>query len=391
MRSSPETNSPVTPYQNEYDNILLNYHIIDVGTILTVSEDGQSATVQGFNVQAGLVKTYKNVEVLYPAGVTSGIIGCPCIIFRPATGVQSVKMNTLLGSSVLHPEAATKAIPLFFNDSNNVKLGFVNGNYVINTENYSLSFGEMGVDIVLGNSAYISGDSDSLNISIYSYSININEQGIIETLYKDNEDNLTARSVYNPVDGSTVWYYGATDNPSEEEIDDLDSFTKWSWAKRIARDGTVSIQQLDKDEKILNGISVSSDGILQITTGENIVFDIDQDGNVQITNNKGTISLDKDGNLTFDVKGNIVINSEGDTNVKVSGDATVKGTNINVEASSKVVVKGTNVELNGMTKATGTSFECGGTVAPTGNGALCGLPACLFTGAPHAGNIATGV
>lgn len=399
MKSSPAPYTPMTPYQNEFDSILRNYRIIDVGTILNVSEDKLSATVQGFDVQNGVVKTYKDIEILYPAGVTVGVIGCPCIIFRPATGVQNIQQNTLLGTKSLHPEASIKVVPLFFGKGQNVSLGFNSGNYTISTENYSMSFNELGVDLILGNSAYVSADTDSIGISLHAYNININEEGIIETLYKDVNDKLISRTVYDPSSGDSLLYYGATDEPSDDELDDLDTFTKWSWIKKMSANGTFSIQQMDSDEKVLNALNIDPEGVVQLTTGENIVLDIDQDGNIQVSNNKGTISLDKDGNITFSANGDITVNADGDmkieakgkVDIEAKGDATIKGTNVNVEASAKAVVKGINVELNGMTKATGTSFECGGVVAPTGSGALCGLPACLFTGAPHVGNMALGV
>lgn len=42
------------------------------------------------------------------------------------------------------------------------------------------------------------------------------------------------------------------------------------------------------------------------------------------------------------------------------------------------------------TKLTGGIVEIGGAVAPEGQGALCGVPYCLYTGAPHSGSKASG-
>lgn len=55
-----------------------------------------------------------------------------------------------------------------------------------------------------------------------------------------------------------------------------------------------------------------------------------------------------------------------------------------VKALSKIEINSPN------TKLTGGMVEIGGTVAPTGSGALCGIPACIFSGAPHVGSVAAG-
>ena len=413
MMTSSSIHSDATPYQDEYDNILRNYKVIDVGLILNVSKDGAFCTVQGFDVHNGVVQTYKNVEMLYPGYITLGIIGCPCVLFRPATPVSNIQKNTLLHTEKLHAEASIKAIPLFFNKGN-VKVGLVNGNYTIASDFYTISFTETSVEISLGDCAYISGNTDSISLSINSFSINMDVNGVIESLYKDSNGVIVSRNVYSPEDGSFTYYSGATTDPEGEELDDLDTFTKWTWIKKFFPDGTIeikkqdagenildafdmtaegdiSVQQFDAAGNVLNALSVNHEGVLNVTTGENVAIDIDQDGNINITNNKGTIKLDSNGNLSFEVDGDVSLKTKGDVSAEINGNASIKATDVNVEASSKVVVKGTNVELNGMTKATGTSFECGGTVAPTGTGALCGLPACLLTGAPHVGNKAVGV
>lgn len=41
-------------------------------------------------------------------------------------------------------------------------------------------------------------------------------------------------------------------------------------------------------------------------------------------------------------------------------------------------------------KITGGNFEMKGTCAPEGSGPFCGIPACLFTGAPHVGTKVAG-
>jgi hypothetical protein len=57
--------------------------------------------------------------------------------------------------------------------------------------------------------------------------------------------------------------------------------------------------------------------------------------------------------------------------------------NVEVSAATKATIKSSQVEI------TGGNFSLKGTVTP-GNGPLCALPNCLFTGAPHGGNMAAG-
>jgi len=61
----------------------------------------------------------------------------------------------------------------------------------------------------------------------------------------------------------------------------------------------------------------------------------------------------------------------------------VDGGDVDVEASGTATIKAMTVEI------TGGTFKLKGTVAP-GTGPLCAIPNCLFTGAPHGGNTATG-
>jgi hypothetical protein len=61
----------------------------------------------------------------------------------------------------------------------------------------------------------------------------------------------------------------------------------------------------------------------------------------------------------------------------------VDGGDIDLEASGTATVKAATVEI------TGGTFMLKGTVAPS-TGPLCAIPNCLFTGAPHGGNTATG-
>jgi phage gp45-like len=81
---------------------------------------------------------------------------------------------------------------------------------------------------------------------------------------------------------------------------------------------------------------------------------------------------------------------EQNANVEVKKSASVKTETAKIEASKeatinspKVTVDSANVEI------TGGNFSMKGTVSPA-TGPLCAIPNCLFTGAPHGGNMAAG-
>ena len=82
-------------------------------------------------------------------------------------------------------------------------------------------------------------------------------------------------------------------------------------------------------------------------------------------NNKITIDVDENGSVTLKTK--------GDTSIKVDGDVDLEAQNVTIKGNTKTEIKGGQVKI-------------GGTVTPNGQGALCGLPNCAFSGAPHIGD-----
>lgn len=101
--------------------------------------------------------------------------------------------------------------------------------------------------------------------------------------------------------------------------------------------------------------------------------------------NDGKITLNAPADIDLTIQGNANVTVEKDLTAEVKGKvtATVTG-DATIESKSKCTVNSPN------TKLTGGIVEIGGTVAPTGSGALCGIPACIFSGAPHVGNQSAG-
>ncbi len=91
-----------------------------------------------------------------------------------------------------------------------------------------------------------------------------------------------------------------------------------------------------------------------------------------LTIHGNTITISKDG-IKIETEKEVGLQIKGNAEIKVGKDAKIEAQNVTVKSSVKTEIKGGQVVL-------------GGTVTPTGSGALCGIPSCLFTGAPHVGD-----
>ena len=75
-----------------------------------------------------------------------------------------------------------------------------------------------------------------------------------------------------------------------------------------------------------------------------------------------------------------IIKVDGNMTMEAQGDVDIKGANVTVEAAQAKITGGM---LQGMLQVEGNAL-------PTGSGPFCGLPSCLFTGAPHVGDTVMG-
>lgn len=107
----------------------------------------------------------------------------------------------------------------------------------------------------------------------------------------------------------------------------------------------------------------NSDGVTLEVNGTNI--SVTTEGDIQV----------KCSNASVEATTNVNVKCEA-ANVEANSDITVKCSNANVESSTSAV-KAENIELDGK-----VSFTHGHGV-PDSKGPLCGLPQCLFSGAPH--------
>ena len=97
------------------------------------------------------------------------------------------------------------------------------------------------------------------------------------------------------------------------------------------------------------------------------------------------VKLTSAGEIDVHSKGNVTVTNDADVSITISGnsDITING-NCNIKVSGSCNIDSPDVNI------TGASLTVNGTAAPSGSGPFCGIPACLFTGAPHVGNKSTG-
>lgn len=107
--------------------------------------------------------------------------------------------------------------------------------------------------------------------------------------------------------------------------------------------------------------------------GERILYSRDEDGEVQAALrllNDGKIEMVSPADVRMDGK-NFSVTAEE----KISA----KGNDVTVEGESSLTLKSAATEL------TGGNVKCKGIAAPDGTGCFCGVPYCLYTGAPQTG------
>lgn len=138
----------------------------------------------------------------------------------------------------------------------------------------------------------------------------------------------------------------------------------------------------------------------------NIILIVSDDGKnvVRFDADKGTLDLivDQDfsvkcKNVNIEVSEKATIKAKNadvtvaeNANVEVKKTASIKVETADVEATKEATINSPKVTVDSAAvEITGGNFSMKGTVSPA-TGPLCAIPNCLFTGAPHGGNKATG-
>lgn len=128
------------------------------------------------------------------------------------------------------------------------------------------------------------------------------------------------------------------------------------------------------DCSALAHVEITSEGAITVHAAEKVTVNADSDVEVVVGGNcnvtvSGDSKVDISGNADLKVGGNTKIDTSGNTDIKSGGNCNVESPNVTI---------------------TGGILNVDGTVAPMGQGALCAVPFCIFSGAPHSGKTASG-
>ena len=107
-------------------------------------------------------------------------------------------------------------------------------------------------------------------------------------------------------------------------------------------------------------------------------------GDVTLTT-KGKQETTVEGDATETIKGKWNISVSGDASIESKGAVNIKATSsCKVEATSEVNIKAPQCVIDSQI-LNFKGMKSQGTVPPSGSGVLCGIPACICSGAPHVG------
>lgn len=139
-------------------------------------------------------------------------------------------------------------------------------------------------------------------------------------------------------------------------------------------------------------------GVLSVSqgakAGEKILYSRDENGEV-----KAAIKLLNDGKIEMISPAEFSMTAEKKYSVESKDAMSFKGKGVTVESEDSMSLKGTDVTVEGQssltlkspaTELTGGSVKCKGNAIPDGTGCFCGVPYCLYSGAPQTGTNVTG-
>lgn len=403
----------MTTQEAMFKALLSSVGVVDIG--VCVGYRNNRARVKSFRTLNG-EDIYWDVELLSlgtsAASIEHDPMGSYILTFTLRTSVKA------LGITKAEPDpfsdSSLKGIVVFpYGSNKDVVVGSANSEWRLQGLGYKVSYAKDGWFVETPNtrlsvtSVFSQGSLMKGKLSFFN-----NDEGV--TFARMGTEGKVINKTLLSVDGKTsIWKF------SKEPIDFADEKDDDVWLEKeehdetgrfeVSRfnadgklvkksayevDGSEVIEWYDGNDNIVKRTTVDSTGNSNSETGKdgesNITTLIDPDGNVTIeSKGEGSITFEKD--MTVTIKGNVTVNIEGDCSMEVKGNVDVKGKEVNVEAQSNCNVKGTQVKVEGtQVEVTGGTLKVGGTAAPSGSGPFCGIPACLFTGAPHVGDTVAG-
>lgn len=260
-----------TPITQQRDNVMIQYSVIDVGVIQSVSADETKCDVQMFRKVGDVLATYHDIEILYTGVMDLTLVGSPCLVVRPITPVVSARDTTVSTVNSVHNKAYAKAIPLSFGD-HVVKAGYNGEDFQIFTSHYRLAFSQTGIRLDVPGIAVLQASSAGINITTPEADIDIGPT--LEIINHGSDNTLVGRSTI-AADGTKTAYSIPLADPEEADWDDLDQFIKWGRVDTVTPDGihTTVVQAADPNDDgaviPLLTQTVNADGSFSIVRNKN--------------------------------------------------------------------------------------------------------------------------
>lgn len=221
--------------------------IVDLGTVLGFSEDGNCATVQAFREIGGQRVCYSNVEVLYASGMQFALSNALVLVVAPCSCIQDTQTGKILKDGVPFDGRGMKAIPLMNNSGALTKVLYDKEAFNIVGQDYSVRFGDKlsiaaaDITVAIGAEGAIFQWNENLSMSITS-------AGTSSIYYKDKKVTLLHYIQY---DGTEIMYRGAQAELTVSQIIDPSTYNDWSSITTYKADGTIEVKRgTDSEIKI---------------------------------------------------------------------------------------------------------------------------------------------
>lgn len=213
--------------------------IVDLGTVLGISEDGNCVTVQAFREIEGQRVCYNNIEVLYASGIRFGLNNALVLVVAPCSCIQNTQTGKILKEGVPFDGRGMKAIPLMNNSGALTRVLYDKEAFNIVGKDYNVRFGDKlnvsagGIAISIGAEGVIFQWNENLSMAITS-------TGTSSIYYKDKKVSLLRYVQY---DGTEVIYRGAQAELTVSQVIDPSTYNNWSSVTTYKADGTIEVKR----------------------------------------------------------------------------------------------------------------------------------------------------
>jgi hypothetical protein len=271
---------------------------IDLGLALAGGNDG-FIDVQAYRTINDMPVIYRNVEVLYPAGVHMDLSNALLMVLVPCSCVPDTQTGEILNEAYPYDGRGVKAIPLSNSAPSNSEVlpTFYKDSFTVGNKDYSFNFLKNAISLSMNNliSASVTPDQASFQWK-NALSFVVNDGGVSK-IFWDADGKITKMVIF-LADGTETTYIGAADELTVPQMLDPSTYTKWKWIITKKADGSMSYVQNDNGTK-LNEITLSDSGELslkhknkEIKVDDNGISLEDANGNKIVTSSDG-IELSK--------------------------------------------------------------------------------------------------